>query len=62
MSVVPELLVAGLLAEGQLVNIAPDHALPIALYWHCWNLESEVLDSLTAALAQAARGVLVGVP
>ena len=61
-SVVPELLVAGLLAERQLVNIALDHALPIALYWHCWNLESEVLDSLTAALAQAARGVLVGVP
>ena len=58
-SVVPELLVAGLLAQKQLINVAPDHVLPIALYWHCWNLESEVLDTLTAALAAAAAKVLV---
>lgn len=50
----PELLVAGLLAQGQLVNIAPAHKLPIQLYWHCWNLESEVLNHLTAALRAAA--------
>jgi LysR family transcriptional regulator, chromosome initiation inhibitor len=54
----PELLVAGLLAQGQLVNIAPAHKLPIQLYWHCWNLESEVLDQLTAALTQAAAQAL----
>ena len=57
-SVVPELLARGLLEQGQLVNIAPSCALPIQLYWHCWNLESEVLDSLTAALTQAAAGAL----
>jgi LysR family transcriptional regulator, chromosome initiation inhibitor len=57
-SVVPELLARGLLAQGQLVNIAPDRTLPIELFWHCWNLESEVLDSLTAALTQAASGAL----
>lgn len=54
-SVVPELLARGLLQQGQLVNIAPDAALPIALYWHCWNLESEVLDQLTTALRVAAE-------
>ncbi len=53
-SVVPELLVRPLLAQGRLVNLAPAHQLPIQLYWHCWNLESEVLDALTGALAQAA--------
>ena len=57
-SVVPELLARGLLAEGQLVNIAPAHTLPIELFWHCWNLESEVLDALTAALTQAASAAL----
>ena len=57
-SVVPELLARGLLEQGQLVNIAPSCALPIQLYWHCWNLESEVLDSLTAALTQAAARAL----
>jgi LysR family transcriptional regulator (chromosome initiation inhibitor) len=53
-SVVPELLARGLLAQGQLVNVTPSCSLPIQLYWHCWNLESEVLDALTAALTQAA--------
>jgi LysR family transcriptional regulator (chromosome initiation inhibitor) len=57
-SVVAELLARGLLAQGELVNIAPDHVLPIQLYWHCWNLESEVLDHLTAALTGAARDAL----
>ena len=57
-SVVPELLARGLIAQGQLVNLAPDHALPVQLYWHCWNLESEVLDSLTAALTRAAAAAL----
>jgi len=59
-SVVPELLARGLLEQGLLANIAPAHVLPIQLYWHCWNLESEVLDALTAALTQAARTALAG--
>ncbi|MGH8832053.1 MAG: LysR family transcriptional regulator ArgP [Polaromonas sp.] len=53
-SVLPELLVRGLLEQGQLVNLVPGQALPIQLYWHCWNLESEVLDALTAALKQSS--------
>ena len=54
-SVVPELLARGLLQQGRLVNLAPATSLPIQLYWHCWNLESEVLDQLTSALTGAAR-------
>ena len=54
-SVVPLLLARGLLEQGQLVNIAPSHSLPVQLYWHCWNLASEVLDALTAALTGAPR-------
>jgi LysR family transcriptional regulator (chromosome initiation inhibitor) len=53
-SVVPELLTRGLIAQGQLVNVAPDTSVPVQLYWHCWNLESAVLDQLTAALTRAA--------
>ncbi|MDF1483928.1 LysR family transcriptional regulator ArgP [Ramlibacter sp. H39-3-26] len=59
MSVVPELMVKELVAEGALVNVAPGHALPIQLYWHCWNLESNVLDALTAALTSAAADKLM---
>ncbi len=58
-SVVPRLLAQGLIDQGLLVNVAPGCTLPIQLYWHCWNLESEVLDALTAALKQAASRSLV---
>ena len=53
-SVMPELLARELLAQGRLVNLLPAFGLPIQLYWHCWNLESEVLDALTRALTSAA--------
>jgi LysR family transcriptional regulator, chromosome initiation inhibitor len=57
-SVVPELLVQGQLDSGALVNLAPALSLPISLYWHCWNLDSEVIDRLTLALAQGAQQAL----
>ena len=57
--VVPELLARGALAEGSMVDLAPGRALSIELYWHCWNLESELLDALTAALTGAAAQALV---
>jgi LysR family transcriptional regulator (chromosome initiation inhibitor) len=53
-TVVPELQVRSLLASGDLVNLAPGTTLPVELYWHCWNLSSDVIDRLTAALAAAA--------
>ena len=59
-SVLPRLLAQPLLDNGQLVNVAPDFALPIQLYWHCWNLESDVLDALTSALKDAAGAALSG--
>src|SRR5450759_3716390 len=58
-SVVPELQVREHLQSGRLVDIAPGHALPVELYWHCWNLDSAVLDSLTGALTSAAAAALM---
>jgi LysR family transcriptional regulator (chromosome initiation inhibitor) len=57
-SVLPRLLADPLIAQGLLVNIGPAWSLPIQLYWHCWNLESEVLDALSAALTQAVAKTL----
>jgi LysR family transcriptional regulator (chromosome initiation inhibitor) len=57
-SVVPELLVRGLLQQGALVDVAPATRVPVQLYWHCWNLDSAVLDQLTAALSAAAQQAL----
>ena len=53
--VVPELIAREHIAAGRLVNIALKHSLPIQLYWHCWNLESDVLDALTNALHATAQ-------
>jgi LysR family transcriptional regulator (chromosome initiation inhibitor) len=57
-SVVPELLVRERLHRGALVDVAPGHTLPVQLFWHCWNLESAVLDALTRALTAAAAQAL----
>ena len=57
-TVVPRLSAQALIDEGQLVNLVPGFTLPIQLYWHCWNLESEVLDALTLALRQSAAQAL----
>lgn len=57
-SVVPELRVQALLERGELVNPLPDFGLDVALYWHCWNLGSEVLDELSHALQAAAKDQL----
>ena len=57
--VVPELLARGAIADGSMVDLAPGRTLPIELYWHCWNLESELLDALSGALTTAAATSLV---
>ena len=61
-SVVPRLMADALIAQGQLVNVAPAYTLLIQLYWHCWNLASDVLDALSAALRQSAAASLVASP
>lgn len=57
-SVVPALMAREGLARGELVDLAPGFDLPVDLYWQCWNLESGVLDRLTAALVEAAASAL----
>ncbi len=57
-SVLPEHMARAPLETGELVNLAPGHTLAVPLYWHCWNLESDVLDALSSALTQAAARAL----
>ena len=52
------LLVQAALDSGDLVDVAPGHALPIALFWHCWNLESRVLARVSHALQSKAQDLL----
>ena len=57
-SVVPEQLVRPLLNDGCLINLCPSVTLPVDLYWHCWNLDSAVLNALTQAIVGAAAETL----
>ncbi len=57
-SVVPELLVHPLIANGTLVSLCPQFHLAVVLYWHCWNLDSTVLNTLSKAIIDAATSVL----
>ncbi|MEV0897708.1 LysR family transcriptional regulator ArgP [Actinoplanes sp. NPDC049802] len=42
------------LAAGRLVEIDPGGHLDVPLYWQCWRLSSNALDTLTAAVRTAA--------
>ncbi|MGL4573659.1 MAG: LysR family transcriptional regulator ArgP [Burkholderiaceae bacterium] len=51
----PQMLVAPLLASGDLVEIAPGKTLDVLLYWQAWRLQSQLLQTLAQAVRQAAR-------
>ncbi len=57
-TVVPRPLVADALQAGRLRNVCPAHTFDVPLYWHCWNLASDVLNDLSTALRTAAAQVL----
>lgn len=45
--------------SGELVDIAPDLRHEVPLYWQHWRIRSAILDRLTLAVQDTARGVLV---
>ncbi len=47
-----------LLKTGRLIDLAPDCCVTAKLYWHCWNLKSQVLDELTRSLVRKAKSLL----
>jgi LysR family transcriptional regulator, chromosome initiation inhibitor len=57
-SVVPQMTVQSALDSGELINLLPNFSLSVQLYWHCWNLESVVLDNLTHAVVSCAKRLL----
>lgn len=51
---VPHLQAREPLAQGRLLDLSPDRAMQVRLYWHCWNIQSPLLTRLARALRQAA--------
>ncbi|MFN3881583.1 MAG: LysR family transcriptional regulator ArgP [Nitrincola lacisaponensis] len=54
----PELQVRPELEQGLLVDLVPGYSLDVPLYWHYWQMESPVMESLRHAVAAAARQAL----
>ena len=57
----PDAQAAAELADGRLVALDPEAAVTVQLYWQQWNLRSELLDAVAAAvLAEARTALAVG--
>lgn len=55
---VPLIQMRQLLAQGQLLELAPELAVDVPLYWHHWNKQSAPLIKLTAQLIPNAAHAL----
>lgn len=47
-----------LLRTGQIIDLSPDCHVSVKLYWHCWNLKSDLLEKLTQHLIRKAKTLL----
>lgn len=56
--VMPRAMVIERIAQGALVDIAPQHAMQVHLYWHVLSVESEVFSHLSQAITSAATDYL----
>lgn len=53
--VLPEQQSEPLERDGQIVNLSPQHWVEVVLYWHCWNLKSDLMDDFSTRFAAEAR-------
>jgi LysR family transcriptional regulator (chromosome initiation inhibitor) len=55
---IPEQQSLPLLTRNRIIDLTPNHNKIIQLYWHCWNLESELLEEFTEVLLKKAGEIL----
>ena len=55
---IPDQQCTGMVCTGQMVDLSPEHHVPAELYWHCWNIKSELLEKLTQCLVHKAKALL----
>lgn len=54
----PEQQCAAEIADGRLIDLAPESAVDVGLFWQRWNLTSPLLDAVSAAVRAEARATL----
>ncbi|WP_417787300.1 HTH-type transcriptional regulator ArgP [Stutzerimonas xanthomarina] len=55
---VPESLLGEALVQGNLVDLAAEAPLDIALYWHTWKVQSPRMENLSRQIIEAAPKIL----
>ncbi|ANF23644.1 MAG: HTH-type transcriptional regulator ArgP [Pseudomonadales bacterium] len=55
---VPESLLGEALVQGDLVDLAAEAPLDIALYWHTWKVQSPRMENLSRQIIEAAPKIL----
>ena len=57
--IVPEMQAEKYLKNKSLVNICPRHFINLELYWHCWNIESDIIKQFTAEMINKSAAFLL---
>lgn len=55
---IPERQMVGMLSSGELVDLSQGVLMRVHLYWHSWNLDSQLLTALREALVTRGRALL----
>jgi LysR family transcriptional regulator (chromosome initiation inhibitor) len=56
--ILPEQQSRELEEQGKIINLCPEQAIKIKLFWHSWNLRSNLMDSFTNHLRHQAKAFL----
>jgi LysR family transcriptional regulator (chromosome initiation inhibitor) len=56
--ILPEQQSRSLLESGELIDLLPGYGVKVELYWHCWNLRSELLESFSKRFIDEVRRML----
>lgn len=51
----PDQQSVALVNTGQMVDLSPLCHVPVKLYWHCWNLKSDLLEKLTTHIIRKTK-------
>lgn len=54
----PDLQAGEMMEEGGLVDLFPGNAVTVELFWHCWNLKSDLLEMFSRDLCLGCKGII----
>jgi LysR family transcriptional regulator (chromosome initiation inhibitor) len=56
--ILPEQQSVTLEKAGKVINLSPSHSIDVELYWHSWNLKSEIMETFNRIFVESAGRIL----